>query len=242
MSTQNPHYFRHELKYSIDKMQYQLLRKKLAVVLKTDPNAGPNQTYHIRSIYFDDFKNSAFFDKQAGVPERKKYRIRLYNYNDKCIKFERKTKINQYVHKDWTLISRGEAEKMILGDFSFLANTDKPLLRDVYLESRYNLLRPVVTVDYLREAYVHPVGNVRVTFDMDLHTNLGKLSLFERTSPTMGLDEQCGIILEVKFDDVLPLHIRGLFPSTIRPQCANGKFGICRESTNALTGCSITKN
>ncbi len=241
MTNQSPHYFRHELKYSIDFLQYQILRKKLSLVLKPDPHAGPNGTYHVRSIYFDDFKNSALFDKQAGVAHRKKYRIRIYNYSDECIKFERKTKNNQYLHKDWAKITRKQAEKMILGDFSFLANTDNPLLHEVYLESRCNLLRPVVTVDYLREAYVHPVGNVRITFDMKLHTNLGKLALFEKTAPTMGVDEKCGIILEIKFDDVLPLHIRGLFPSTIRPQSANGKFAICRESTNALTGCSVTK-
>ena len=242
MVKQNPHYFRNELKYSIDFMQYQLLRKKLSLVLKLDPNAGPNGTYHIRSIYFDDFKNSALFEKQAGVARRKKYRIRIYNYSDECIKLERKTKVNQQVHKDSTRISKEEAEKMLAGEFSFLETTDNQLLREVYLESRCNLLRPVVTVDYLREAYVHPVGNVRITFDMAIHTNLGKLSLFERTSPTMAADQECGIILEVKFDDVLPLHIRGLFPNTIRPQSANGKFAICRELTNALTGCSVTKN
>ena len=242
MVTQSRQYFRHELKYSIDVMQYQILRKKLALVLKLDPHAGPNKTYHVRSIYFDDFKNTALFEKQSGVSQRKKYRIRIYNYNDNYIKFERKTKFNQYVHKDWSRISREEAEKMISGDFSFLENTDNQLFRDAYLQFRCNLLRPVVAVDYVREAYVHPVGNVRVTFDMALHTNLGKLSLFERTAPTMGVDEECGIILEIKFDDVLPLHIRGLFPSTIRAQSANGKFAICRESTNALTGCSVIKD
>ena len=241
MTAQNKPKPRHELKYSINFMQYQLLRKKLSIVLKPDPHAGPKGTYHIRSLYFDDFKNTARFDKQAGVIRRKKYRIRIYDYSDKCIKFECKTKNNQYVSKESVRISREEAEKIVAGNFSFLANSESCLLRELYLECRCNLLRPVVMVDYLREAYVHPVGNVRITFDMALHTNLGSLCLFECNAPTMGVDEECGIILEVKFDDVLPLHIRGLFPSTIRPQSANGKFAICRESTNALTGCSVTR-
>ncbi len=154
-------------------MHYQLLRKKLALVLKMDPHAGPNRTYHIRSLYFDDFKNSAFFDKQAGISKRKKYRIRIYNYNDNCIKFERKTKINMLVGKEWAKISREEAEKIVTGDFSVLVNSEDKLLQEIYRESRFNLLRPVIIVDYLREAYVHPVGNVRITFDMFLHTNLG---------------------------------------------------------------------
>ncbi|MCW4016536.1 MAG: polyphosphate polymerase domain-containing protein [Candidatus Bathyarchaeota archaeon] len=234
-------HLRHELKYPIDFMQYQLLRKKLSLVLKPDPHTGPDGCYHIRSLYFDDFKNSAFFDKQAGVARRKKYRIRIYNYSDKLIKFECKAKYNQYVNKECAKLSREEADKIVAGDVSFLANSENSLLREFYLECRHKLLRPVVIVDYLREAYIHPVGNVRITFDMGLHTNLGPISLFEHNTSTIRVDEHQFIILEVKFDDVLPLHIRGLFPTNIRPQAALGKFSACRESTNALTGCSITR-
>ena len=68
---------RHELKYSISNTQYQLLRTKLRNVLKPDIHAGPDGRYHIRSLYFDDFRNTALFEKQAGVSRRKKYRIRM---------------------------------------------------------------------------------------------------------------------------------------------------------------------
>jgi hypothetical protein len=232
---------RHELKYPIDFIQYQVLKKKLNAVLKPDVHAGHDGSYHIRSLYFDDFKNSAFFEKQSGVARRKKYRIRIYNFSDKFIKFERKTKINQYIKKECVRLSREETDKIVAGDIAFLADSNKQLLREFHLECRHSLLRPVVMVDYRREAYVHSIGNVRITFDMGVHTNLGSLSLFDRNASTMKMDEHNCIILEVKFDDVLPQHIRGLFSNTIRPQCALGKFSICRESTNGLTGCSLTR-
>ena len=232
---------RHELKYPLDFIQYQVLKKKLALVLKPDVHAEDDNSYHIRSLYFDDFKNSALFEKQAGIARRKKYRIRIYNYRDDFIKFERKTKINQYVMKEFVRLSREDTDKIVAGDIEFLGDSKNSLLRDFYLECRHSLLRPVVMVDYRREAYVHPIGNVRITFDMGLHTNLGSLSLFDRNSITMKMDEQSLIILEVKFDNVLPQHIRGLFSNTIRPKCALGKFCICRESTNGLTGCSLTR-
>jgi hypothetical protein len=232
---------RHELKYHLDFMQYQSLRKKLGLVLKPDPHAGPDGRYHIRSLYFDDFRNSALLQKLAGVARRKKYRIRIYNCSDELIKFERKTKLDQYVMKECVRLSREEADKIIAGDVKFLADSENRLLKAFYLECRRNLLRPVVMVDYHREAYIHPVGNVRITFDIGLHTSLGAVALFDRDSLTMGVDEEHNIILEIKFDDVLPQHILGLFPSTIRPQSAIGKYVICRESTNALTGCSVTR-
>jgi hypothetical protein len=228
------HQLRHEFKYYLNFMQYQLLRRKLGAVLELDPNAGPDGRYHIRSLYFDDFRNTAFFEKMAGVATRKKYRMRIYDFSDDVIKFERKSKFDSYVSKEIVLLSREEADRIINGDVSFLATSDKQLLRCFYLECRRNLMRPVVLVDYLREAYVHPVGNVRITFDIGLRTALGPVSFFDRDTSTVTVQEEPGVILEVKFDDVLPEVVRGLFPSAIRPRYAIGKFALCRESSGVL--------
>jgi len=233
MIEQKELHLRHELKYYIDYFQYQLLRKKLAAVLTPDPHAGPDGRYHIRSLYFDDFKNTALCEKMCGVSRRKKYRIRIYNYSDECIKFERKTKLDHYIFKESVRLTREEADRIIAGDVAFLADAGNPLLRSFYLESRSNLLRPVVLVDYQREAYIHPVGNVRITFDIDLHTSLGSVAFFDPNAFTIGASEEQGVILEIKFDDVLPQHIRGLFPNTIRSRSAIGKFAICRTTQNA---------
>ncbi|MFA5365610.1 MAG: polyphosphate polymerase domain-containing protein [Candidatus Bathyarchaeia archaeon] len=241
MTEQNKQHLRHELKYPLDNMQYQLLRKNLATVLKPDPHMEPDGSYHIRSLYFDDIKNSAYFDKIAGVPRRKKYRIRIYNFSDKFIKLERKTKLNQYINKQWVKLTREEADKILVGNIDFLSNSSSRLLREFYCASRCSLLRPVALVDYRREAFVCSIGNVRITFDIGLQTNLGSIALFDQNVPMMPVDEEFKIILEIKYDDFLPLHIRGLFLDTIKPQAAIGKFALCRELTNALTGCSVTR-
>jgi hypothetical protein len=232
---------RHELKYHLTFLQYRILSRKLAAVLKLDPHAGDDGRYHIRSLYFDDFRNSAFFDKLAGVPTRKKYRMRIYNFCDDFIKFERKSKFNEYVFKESAVLSREEADRIIHGDVAFLADSESQLLRCFYLECRRNLLHPVVLVDYLREAYVHPVGNVRVTFDIGLRTGLGPVSFFDRGTSTVAAYEEPGVILEVKFDSVLPEVVRGLFSENIRPRSAIGKFAMCRGSPGVLAPCSHCK-
>jgi len=225
---------RHELKYHLNSMQYRILRRKLGAVLKLDSHAGPDGRYHVRSLYFDDFRNTAFFDKIAGVAMRKKYRMRIYDLCDDFVKFERKSKFGKYVFKESVLLGREETDRIIDGDISFLADSDSQLLRCFYLECRRNLLRPVVLVDYLREAYVHPIGDVRVTFDIGLRTGLGPVSFFDRDTSTVTVCEEPGVILEVKFGSVLPEVVRGLFSGGIRPRSAIGKFTLCRGSTGVL--------
>jgi hypothetical protein len=189
----------------------------------------PNSRYNVRSLYFDDCHDTALWDKEAGIYKRKKYRIRIYNHSDAYIKFERKTKISAYMLKESTRISREVADKLIAKDFNFLSKIDDKLLQDFYLETRCNLMRPVVIVEYEREAYVHPIGSVRITFDTQLRTALDCSNLFCNNICTMSTADQSGVILEVKYNEVLPKFIIGLFPDTIRPKMAIGKFVICRN-------------
>lgn len=227
---------RHELKYRIDLLQYQVLKKNLAAVLSPDPHMGAEGRYTIRNLYFDDFRNSALYEKQAGIARRKKYRLRIYNHSDAVIKFERKTKFDNYIRKESVRLTRSEADRIIAGDLTFLTTSKNSLLKAFYLECRRNLLRPVVVVEYDREAYVHPVGNVRVTLDSGLRTRLGLASFFDCNTCTMTAVDEPGVILEIKYNDVLPRHIRGLFLDTIRPRSAIGKFAICRSQQACVVG------
>jgi hypothetical protein len=236
MSSQSAPCLRHELKYRIDRLQCDVLRKSLAMLLKPDPHMKANGRYHIRSLYFDDFRDSAFWDKEAGVYKRKKYRIRIYNRSDSVIKFERKTKIQRFSLKETVRLTRAEADRIIAGDIDFLAGSEESLLRDFYQECRCNLMKPVAVVEYDREAYTYPVGNVRITFDTGLVMGLGLISFFDCNVCTMSIVKESDVILEVKYDDVLPLFICGLFPDSIRPQSAVGKFVMCREQDMSRAG------
>ncbi|MGB9915351.1 MAG: polyphosphate polymerase domain-containing protein [Candidatus Bathyarchaeales archaeon] len=227
---------RHEFKYKIDQLQFDVLRKNLARILKPDPHMGAAGRYNVRSLYFDDFRNSAFWEKQAGIYSRDKYRIRIYNCSDAFIKFERKTKIHNYVLKESVRITKEEANRIIAGDVDFLANSQHKLLRDFYHKTRCDLMKPIAVVEYNRIAYFYPLGNVRITFDTELRMGLGTISLFDRGICTVSVFNERDVILEVKYDEVLPTFISGLFPDTIRPRSAIGKFVMCREQYMTVTG------
>lgn len=81
--------YRHELKYLINEGEHAALACRMSPVFKLDKHARAGG-YTIRSLYFDDYCNSAYEEKDAGILMRKKYRVRIYNGGDKVIKLEPK--------------------------------------------------------------------------------------------------------------------------------------------------------
>ena len=91
--------FRNEWKYLISTSEKEVLNLRMKPLMKLDPHAETGG-YLIRSLYFDDYWNSAYEEKESGVLMRKKYRIRIYNYSAESIKLERKKKFGSYIYKE----------------------------------------------------------------------------------------------------------------------------------------------
>ena len=222
---------RHELKFFINEGQHLLLSRALDRVLERDPNGDEHNEYHIRSLYFDTVFDTALYEKLDGVPNRNKYRIRIYNFSDRVIKMECKTKLESLISKRSISIPRDLCEQLIAGDPAGLENTRSGLLNDVYREMTVNLLRPRVIVDYVREAYLHPAEEVRITFDKQLRTGMRSVDLFNPRVPTVSPFDHQLMILEVKYNQMLPPYIRDLL-STYVPnaiQSAISKYTWCRR-------------
>ena len=222
---------RHELKFFINEMQYHLLSNALDHVLHRDPNGDENNEYHIRSLYFDTVYDNALYDKLDGVQNRDKYRIRIYNLSDKVIKLECKTKVGSLISKRSLSIPRDLCEQLMAGDPYGLETTRSGLLTDVYREMTVNLLRPAVLVDYVREAYLHPAEEVRITFDKQLRTGMRSTELFNPNVPTVPPFDNNEIILEVKYNRVMPPYIRDLLCTYCQnaQQSAISKYTWCRR-------------
>ena len=121
--------YRNEWKYLIDTAQKELICQRLYPMLQLDKHAA-NGGYMIRSLYFDDYYQSAYEEKDAGVLRRKKYRIRIYNCDDSSIKLERKKKFGAYIFKESASLTKEEVYKILDGDYEFLLHSDKPLCRE----------------------------------------------------------------------------------------------------------------
>ena len=223
---------RHELKYHITPAELTVLRGVLAPVMQLDPNGNENNEYHIRSLYFDTINDDALEEKIAGVGNRKKYRIRIYNFSDKVIKLECKSKYGDLISKQSVSIPRELAEQLIAGDPDGLQRMRHPLLHDVYREMRTRLLRPAVIVDYVREAYIHQAEEVRITFDKQVRTGLYSVDMFNPQIPTYPVFDDPMEILEVKFDEFLPSYLQSILSGITAQRSAVSKYTWCRRYEN----------
>lgn len=221
--------YRHELKFKISNSAAEVLKQKLSLILKKDKNAYYSDgSYLIKSLYFDDLDSSSYYEKMDGVLYRKKYRIRIYNNNDGFIRLEKKMKHNTYTAKEQILISKDIYSKILNGK---LDEIDSPtgLLEEFITNSKTKHLVPSVIVLYHRIAFTYPISEVRITFDSHIQSGLYNYDLFDKEVPMYDVSEPGKQVLEVKFNEVLPLHIANILNDI--PSCkeAVSKFAICRS-------------
>lgn len=231
----NKEHFRHELKYLISTDEKEVIRMRMKPLLRPDPHARKGG-YMVRSLYFDDYWNSAHEEKDAGVFLRKKYRIRIYDGSDRFIRLERKKKVGSYIYKEAAPLTRDEAEDILQGKYDFLLKSPHALCREFYIECVCNLMRPRVIVDYEREPWIMDAGTVRVTFDTDVRAAVGSLNLFDTTLSALPVLEPGKLVMEVKFTQFLPQLVRELLPPRAAERAAVSKYVLCCEKTGYLNG------
>jgi len=222
--------FRHELKYYINYSDYLSISGKLKRIALKDKNARKDGKYKIRSIYFDDYNDKALFEKIAGINRREKFRIRFYNDDINYMRLEKKIKFRGYTKKKSEVIKYTDAENILKGKIDFLKESNKPLFMELYAKMRSNMLRPKTIVDYLREAYIYPSGNVRITFDMGIRSGLFSRELMNFTKPTLEVIPKGYVVFEVKYDEFLPDIISHMIQVDDRSKTAVSKYALARTA------------
>ena len=222
--------YRHELKYLISYADKAELTVRLAPVLHLDPHAQQGG-YFIRSLYFDDYWNTAYEEKDAGVLLRKKYRIRIYNCSDRSIKLERKKKFGSFIYKEAAPLTHAEFDAILAGDYDFLLHSPHRLCQEFYTECVCNVLRPRVIVDYDREPWIMDAGTVRVTFDQNVRAAVGSWEIFDPTLPALPVLEPGKLVMEVKFTEYLPQIVRDILPPRAQELTAVSKYVLCCDKT-----------
>lgn len=217
--------FRHEWKHEISYMDMLSLRQRLRAVAQPDVHAA-NGKYQIRSLYFDTPSDKALREKLNGVSRREKFRIRYYNGDTSIIHLEKKSKVGGLGNKQSAALSAVEANAILQGELGWMMGSGRPLVQELYSKMTTQLLRPRTIVDYTREPYVYPPGNVRVTLDYDIRTGLGCTDFLKPCVTIPAGDAP--IILEVKWDAFLPSVIRDAVRLEGRRACAFSKYAQCR--------------
>ncbi|MCR4806499.1 MAG: polyphosphate polymerase domain-containing protein [Lachnospiraceae bacterium] len=226
--------YRNEWKYVISYPEAELLKSRLLPFMKLDPHATEDG-YEIRSLYFDDYYNSAYVQKLMGVNSRNKWRIRIYNYSDSKIALERKKKTGNYIYKESADITRDEFRMILEDKYDFLLKKEKNLYKEFYYECKCNLLRPKVIVDYVRVPLIMDEGTVRITFDSEVAAAVGGFDIFDASLPKLPAQDPLTLVLEVKYTEFLPQVIKELLPLNGHEFTAFSKYVACYDAAHHLT-------
>lgn len=209
---------RYELKYFVTPAEMQQVRDLTRPFMRPDDFAAGREEnqYTVRSIYFDTPNLRFYYEKEAGLKNRKKLRLRTYNQRDShsVSALEIKRKYGRTIFKERVLLPLDQGQSLLTEGSALLerlelsAASRHTLERFVFLLNVLRL-RSTVLVTYEREAYVgRDDQRVRVTLDKhvrsmirpeldEIHSERGLRHLTDRRQ-----------ILELKFDRVMPRWLR----------------------------------
>ena len=216
---------RHEEKHQVNLREALVLSRRLEKLFPRDPHAGPEGSYQVVSLYYDDPYDTALRQKLDGVNRREKFRLRYYGKEPAFFKLEKKYKVKGLCGKGSCRLSREEGERLLRGDFAFLLEKEEPLAREFYAKLRRGLA-PKTVVRYTREAFLYAPGNVRVTLDGDIRAGAPERFLIpQKLLPALG-----GLaVVEVKYDAFLPEIVKLAVQVPNRQGTACSKYALCRR-------------
>ena len=216
---------RHEEKHQVNLREALVLSRRLEKLFPRDPHAGPEGSYQVVSLYYDDPYDTALRQKLDGVNRREKFRLRYYGKEPAFFKLEKKYKVKGLCGKGSCRLSREEGERLLRGDFAFLLEKEEPLAQEFYAKLRRGLA-PKTVVRYTREAFLYAPGNVRVTLDGDIRAGAPERFLIpQKLLPALG-----GLaVVEVKYDAFLPEIVKLAAQVPNRQGTACSKYALCRR-------------
>ena len=202
---------RKEIKYVVPLGKALALRDRLDSLLERDSHCI-NGPYSVRSLYFDSVNNIDFAEKLAGVMDRKKVRLRIYDGDASLCKLEIKQKSGDRQQKLSLIVSEADARELAGGNIRALRkyfDSAETGLRayGIMAQGQY---RPVAQIEYDRLAYRYPMYDTRVTLDMNVRSSESDMDLFSpdvRYTPVLREE----VVLEVKYSGKLMGFLSAMF-------------------------------
>ena len=118
-------------------------------------------------------------------------------------------------------------------DGTLYSDENKPgsLVTELYAMQQKSGMKPRCIVEYDRCAFVEDVGNVRITFDMNVRGSAEVDRFFDMSSDFMLPAIEPGYhVLEVKFDEFLPTYLRELVDLNDLHRQSVSKYALVREA------------
>jgi hypothetical protein len=209
---------RREFKFVLPPGLGEEVRRRVGAVMVAD--RGAEDGYPVLSEYFDTAERTSYWQKQFGVPNRRRVRSRVYGRSDGAIPASAFIEVK---HKlDGVTVKR--RVPVGLDDLVHLSDGVIPTRRDSATPADDRILaeiadlvteggsRPVVQIRYHRFAYDSgPEGTIRITFDNDPRCRFRRVALTpDDPDFELPLLEPGSSIMEVKTIGPVPYWFRDL--------------------------------
>ncbi len=219
---------REEKKYKMSLAELVYIKGQLENVMHGDAFNG-TKPYLVRSLYFDSASDIDFYEKEAGINDRKKIRLRVYSPDAKKAKLELKAKSGTMQRKQSLTVSKEDAMEMIRGNYSVLLNYNEELAEYLYRKMTMELYQPRCVVEYDRIAFGTNENNIRLTLDSGVRANEGSFDIFSnqlQLYPVMRPDEG---VLEVKYNRFLLSYIKDIIRCVDKVETSVSKYSMSRK-------------
>lgn len=220
--------YRYENKYFLSKELLEITRLKVNSICERDSHAGEDGRYLIRSLYFDDYYDSAYMANEKGIEPRSKWRIRAYNNDFDRLSLERKSKNHGLIHKDSTIVSKELVRNLLSGEYLKFPIED-PLINQFIIEVETKLLKPIIIIQYNREPYVEHAGDVRITFDTGMCFSYDTEEFFNKDAFLQPLQIEPCDLLEVKYTEIFPKQIQRVLDTGKLQRTTFSKYYLSRQ-------------
>jgi hypothetical protein len=241
-----------EYKYLVPNHLLSAIRADIEPYLAPDPftEAATRGEYSVRSIYYDTPGLACYHEKDAGVEERNKFRIRGYGTDpsNSIVFLEIKKRLGPAIDKH-----RASLRLADLPEFLAQPDIDRHIFPTAgaprgrtdarrFLYYYYRLcLHPVVLVVYNREAFFGKYDtSLRVTFDKAIRGRLAPQLRDLHDESGLAPVMRDHFVLELKFfHNSLPQWASSLIQRYSLPRMALSKFALCldlRDRRPNLTG------
>jgi len=191
--------YRYEIKFSLDEAMYS---EAISWILTHTSATKKFNDRYVNSLYFDDSNYSSVRDNIMGLPERTKYRLRWYNYENSqsamSPKFELKIRNGRLGKKKSIDLPKFSEKFAALPIKKIESNLKRELVNSNFFLEQH--LSPVLAVKYLRQYYEDVLG-LRITIDENIEFSFvegmnSKLNLCPKYSHKK-------YVMELKFDTSL---------------------------------------
>ena len=209
---------RREFKFVLPPHLGEEIRRRVGEVMVAD--RGAEDGYPVLSEYYDTTERTSYWQKQFGVPNRRRVRSRVYGRADGGIPasafIEVKHKLDGVTVKRRVSVNLDELEQLTQGiipaPHSSASPADERVLAEIADLVNQRGSRPVVQIRYHRFAYDSgPEGTIRITFDNDPRCRFRRVPLVpDDPDFELPLLEPGSSIMEVKTIGPVPYWFRNL--------------------------------